>query len=83
MITSFLLRFFDGAPGTSETMTFIVRVSVDEAGRVTGILERVQTRQKKRFEGTEAIGPLIARMLGGPRTSPGLPRSPQGGESSG
>jgi hypothetical protein len=44
-------------------MTFIVRVSVDEAGGVTGILERVQTRQKKRFQGLEAIGPLIAQMV--------------------
>jgi len=31
-----LLRFFDGASGTSEAMTFIVRVAVDEAGGVTG-----------------------------------------------
>jgi hypothetical protein len=31
-----LLRFFDGASGTSDAMTFIVRVSVDEAGGVTG-----------------------------------------------
>lgn len=44
-------------------MTFIVRVSVDEAGGVTGVLERVQTRQKKRFQGLEAIGPLIAQMI--------------------
>ena len=58
-------------------MTFIVRVSIDEAGGVTGILERVQTREKKRFEGTEAIGPLIARMLAGPGAGPGLPRSPE------
>ena len=56
--------------------TFIVRVSVDEAGGITGIVERVQTREKKRFERAEAIGPLIARMLGGPGISPELPRSP-------
>ena len=58
-------------------MTFIVRVSVDEAGGVTGIVEQVRTGQKKRFEGTEAIGPLIARMLGGTGAGPGRPRSPQ------
>lgn len=58
-------------------MTFIVRVSVDEAGGVTGIVERVQTGQKKRFESIDAIGPLIARMIGGPGADPGLPRSPQ------
>ena len=45
-----LLQFFDGAPGTSVVMTFIVRVSVDEAGGVTSIVERVRTGQKKRFE---------------------------------
>ena len=57
-------------------MTFIVRVSVDEAGGVTGVLERVQTRQKKRFQGLEAIGPLIAQMIAA--TSAGLgPRSSQ------
>ena len=58
-------------------MTFIVRVSVDDAGGITGIVERVQTGQKRRFEGIEAIGPLIARMLGGTGPGPGLPRSPQ------
>ena len=50
-------------------MTFIVRVSVDGAGGVSGIVERVQTGQKKRFEGIEAIGPLIARMLAGTRSA--------------
>ena len=52
-------------------MTFIVRVAVDEAGGVTGIVERVQTGQKTRFEGTEAIGQLIAGMLAGAGTGPG------------
>jgi hypothetical protein len=58
-------------------MTFIVRVSVDEAGGITGIVERVQTGQKKRFEGAEAIGPLIASMLAGTGAGPGLRRSPE------
>jgi hypothetical protein len=52
-------------------MTFIVRVSVDEAGGVTGILERVQTGQKKRFQGLEAIGPLIAQMIAATGAGPG------------
>ncbi len=43
-------------------MTFILRLSVDEAGRVTGIIERVKTREKQRFHGLEAIGPLIEHM---------------------
>lgn len=53
-------------------MTFIVHVSVDEAGGVMGIVERVQTGQKTRFEGTEAIGALIARMMAGRGAGPGL-----------
>ena len=52
-------------------MTFIVRVSVHGADGVTGIVERAQTGQKTRFEGTEAIGQLIARMLAGAGTGPG------------
>jgi hypothetical protein len=43
-------------------MTFIVRLSRDETGRLTGIVERVRTGQKERFEGLAAIAPLIARM---------------------
>ena len=57
-------------------MTFIVRFSVDEAAGVTGILERVQTGQKKRFQGLEAIGPLIAQMIATTGAGP-TPRSSQ------
>ena len=45
-------------------MTFIVRLSRDEAGRVAGIVERVRTGEKERFEGVAAIATLIARMVG-------------------
>jgi hypothetical protein len=45
-------------------MTFIVRLSLDEAGRVTGIVERVRTGEKARFEGVGGIATLIARMVG-------------------
>ncbi len=45
------------------SMTFIVRVSADEAGRVSGIVERVRTGEKERFYGVEAIAPIIARMV--------------------
>ncbi len=44
-------------------MTFIVRLAADEAGRVTGIVERVRTGEKERFEGLGAIAALLARML--------------------
>jgi hypothetical protein len=45
-------------------MTFIVRLARDEAGRVAGIVERVRTGEKERFEGIAAIATLIARMVG-------------------
>ncbi len=44
-------------------MTFVVRLSLDEAGRVTGIVERVRIGEKERFEGVAAIATLIARMV--------------------
>jgi hypothetical protein len=44
-------------------MTFVVRLSRDEAGRVAGIVERVRTGEKERFEGVAAIATLIARMV--------------------
>jgi len=44
-------------------MTFVVRLARNEAGRVTGIVERVRTGQKERFEELGAIAQLIARMV--------------------
>jgi hypothetical protein len=45
-------------------MTFILRlVNIDETGRVAGVVERVKTGEKQRFDGIEAISPLIARMV--------------------
>lgn len=48
---------------TATPLTFIVRLFTDEAGRVIGIVERVRTGEKQRFEGVEAIGPIIARIV--------------------
>ena len=58
-------------------MTFIVRVSIDEAAGVTGIIERLQTGQKKRFQGLEAIGPLIAQMIAATGAGPNPRSSPE------
>jgi hypothetical protein len=44
-------------------MTIILRLSVDNLGRVTGIVERAKTGEKQQFHGIAAIGPLIERML--------------------
>jgi len=49
-------------------MTFIVRVSQDEAGRLTGIVERVRTGEKERVQGVEDIGQVIACMVTKDRT---------------
>jgi hypothetical protein len=44
-------------------MTFVVRLSRDEAGRLTGIVERVRTGEKERFEGLASVATVIARMV--------------------
>jgi hypothetical protein len=44
-------------------MTFVVRLSRDATGRATGIVERVRTGEKERFEGIATIATLIARMV--------------------
>jgi hypothetical protein len=43
--------------------SFIVRVVRGRQGRVSGVIERVATGAKEAFQGVEAIGPLIARMV--------------------
>jgi hypothetical protein len=45
------------------SITFIVQVSTDEAGRFAGIVEHVRTGRKERFERLEAIGGVIASVL--------------------
>jgi hypothetical protein len=51
-------------PG-SRYATFVVRVVRDDAGQLAGIVERVRTGEKARFETTDGIGQLIARMVAG------------------
>jgi hypothetical protein len=46
-----------------DPVTFVVRVAPDEAGRLTGVVERVRTGEKHRFEGEAAIGRIIARIV--------------------
>jgi hypothetical protein len=65
-------------------VTFIVRLAIDRTGRISGVVERVKTGQKERFEGAPAIGEVIARMverevaaLGGePQSIEGLEKEP-------
>jgi hypothetical protein len=44
-------------------MTFIVRVSIDEEGDVTAVVERVRTGQKERVHSVDNIGRIIAMMI--------------------
>lgn len=45
-------------------LSFIVRVSWGEAGKVTGTVERVRTGEKRLFAGIETLPELIAQMNG-------------------
>ena len=49
----------------AEPASFIVRLSRDEMGRVSGIVERVRTGQRARFVAFEEIGHVIAVMMNG------------------
>jgi len=42
--------------------TFIVRLSRDDAGHLSGVVEQVRTGVKRRVEGVEAITRVIAEM---------------------
>jgi len=44
-------------------MTFIVRALLDDAGQLSGVVERARTGEKQRFYGVTAISPLIAQMV--------------------
>jgi hypothetical protein len=44
-------------------MTFVVRLTRDEVGRITGVVEQVKTGLKARVEGLEAVGRAIGEMI--------------------
>jgi hypothetical protein len=48
---------------TRSAVTFIVRASRDAGGRLHGIVERVKTGEKERFDGAEALARIIERMV--------------------
>ncbi len=45
------------------SVTFVVRAVRDPDGRLAGVIERVRTGEKRRFEDSDAIGRLIERMV--------------------
>jgi hypothetical protein len=50
-------------------MTFVVRLSRDDAGHVSGIVERVRTGEKARFDALDALVEVIGRMVAHDTTS--------------
>ena len=44
-------------------MVFVIRITRDEAGATSGIVERLRTGEKARFRGLEALADVIARMI--------------------
>jgi hypothetical protein len=47
----------------STSVTFIVRAARTADGRLAGVVERVRTGEKHRFDDPSAIGRLIDRMI--------------------
>jgi hypothetical protein len=62
---SFLARDHREGPrdGPSGFATFIVRISQDDLGRISGVVEWVRTGEKSRFHRLAAISEIIARVL--------------------
>lgn len=46
-----------------EYAIFVVRLSRSDGGRLTGVVERVRTGEKVRFQELDALGSVIAGML--------------------
>ena len=50
-------------PGTNGPITFIVRVSINQQGDVTAVVQRVRTGQKEPVHSVDGIGRAIATMI--------------------
>ncbi len=48
----------------TEYVSFVVRLTRNDAGVVGGVVERVKTGEKVRFEGVDGVCRVIARMIG-------------------
>jgi hypothetical protein len=62
-------------------MTFIVRLGPARGGRLTGVVERVRTGEKHRFDGLDHLGAILGRAApaaAGPRAAE-APPSPRPG----
>jgi hypothetical protein len=47
-------------------MTFVVRLTRDKVGRITGVVEKVKTGRKVRVEGLDAMSRAIGEMIASP-----------------
>jgi hypothetical protein len=47
-------------------MTFVVRLTCDKVGRITGVVEQVRTGLKVRVEGLDAVGRAIGELIAPP-----------------
>ena len=45
-----------------EYTTLVVRIRQDDAGRLSGVVERVRTGEKVRFHGLETLGRAVASL---------------------
>jgi hypothetical protein len=52
-----------GGDGSSVFATFIVRVSKDEAGAISAVVEWVRTGERIRVYGLAAVSEVIGRMI--------------------
>ena len=57
------------AEAMPNSVTFVVRAVRQPDGRLAGVVERVRSGEKQRFDDAVAIGHLIERMLEVPRTA--------------
>ena len=53
-------------PVEGSKMTFIVRLTRDEVGSISGVVEQVKTGLKARVEGLDAVDRAIAEMIAAP-----------------
>ena len=54
---------WEPAEHPGEYTTLIVRIRQDDAGRLSGMLERVRTGEKVRFHGLETLNRAVAPLL--------------------
>ena len=52
-----------GTEAVQSSVTFVVRATRQSDGRLAGVIERVQSGEKHRFDDPAAIGRLVEQML--------------------